>query len=142
MRNLRGRLIPLATLLLLCGIGVFTWGCESGTESNVGSYSVTYLFEGQYLQDGSALVSTVYYDDADGTQTVDLDPPQSGWSTTVNLVPGDTIYLRVEGTVVSGRFRLQAQVFGDDGSFFARTADGMPYDTGDVYVEIPREALP
>jgi hypothetical protein len=129
-------------LTLLAALGLSLPGCESGTESDASSYRINYLVAGEFISDGSAKLLRVLYDDADGTQTIEFDPAEEGWSNSLTLVPGETIYLRAEGTVVSGRFLLQVQILGDDGSMLARTNDSEPFEDGDVFVEIPRETLP
>jgi hypothetical protein len=127
--------------ILLTAAVLATAGCESGSDGP-DSYSVEYLVAGDVIADGSADLVRVVYDDADGEQSLEFDPPEEGWSTSLDLLPGDTIYLRAEGTVVSGRFVLQVQIVGDDGSMRAYTNDAEPWEDGDVYVEIPREQLP
>jgi len=141
MRYRGGRAGTLAALLLICGPLLFSVGCESGTEG-ADSYWVTYVALTEVPGQGSAVINRVFYDDETGTQEIELDPAEEEWSESVLLAPGDTFYFRGEGTFTSGRMTLQIQIQGDDGSTLARTADGMPISDGELFVEIPREALP
>ena len=141
MRNPSYRVKIVLTLLLLGVTGLFTTGCESGTEG-ADSYWVTYRVETEAQDQGSAVVHRVFYDGDAGRVELGLDPAQESWSESVLLAPGDTIFLRAEGTVVAGRLVLQIGVQGDDGSIFARTADGMPFSDGEVSIFTDQEVLP
>jgi hypothetical protein len=142
MQNRRDRLKNLTALLLLVGIGVLFSGCDT-SESSVEVYSVQYSVLTETLgEDGSALLNRVFFDDESGTQTLEFDPQEQSFNTFVELVPGDTIYLRAEGTMATGRMILQIAVGGDDGSQFVRSNFNMPYSDGELWIEIPREALP
>ena len=141
MRNIGGRVKILTALLVLGLTVVLTSGCESGTEG-ADSYWVTYRVETEAQDQGSAVVHRVIYDGDGGPVELELDPARESWNEAVLLAPGDTIFLRAEGTVAAGRLVLQIGVQGDDGSFFARTADGMPLTDGEVFIETDREVLP
>ena len=141
MRNPSYRVRTVIALLLLGVTGLFTAGCESGTEG-ADSYWVTYRVETEAQDQGSAVVHHVFYDGDAGRVELGLDPAQESWSESVLLAPGDTIFLRAEGTVTAGRLVLQIGVQGDDGSVFARTADGMPLSDGEVFIETDQEVLP
>ena len=141
MRNRRGHSQLFALLLLVTGLCLVSVGCESNTEG-ADSYWVNYVVRTEAQASGSAVIDHVFYEDEDGSQTVAIDPPEADWSQVAILAPGDTIYLRAEGTVDAGRLVLQIEVQADNGSTFVRTANNMPTSDGPVFIEIPAETLP
>ena len=111
-----------ALILLLLGAAA----CDSNGIGSDSGYRVTYTVTAT----GEGSIDALSYRDADGAQQT-VEHPALPWSRHLAMRSGDRAWISVDGTALSGAFKVALQAISDDNVINLNT--GCPTGTDEVY---------